>query len=95
MPDLPVSGFTAATAVLDTDLFYMARSPYGAGDDRKITGANVKASTGQITRAASGSPEGVVTANGPAIYYTLAGGFWVFGGTYGTNTGWIALINEP
>lgn len=37
---------TAATSPLDTDLLYLARSPFGVTDDRKITYANFKAAVG-------------------------------------------------
>ncbi len=94
MADSKVSALVATTALADADLVYVAKSPFGAGDSKKLTGANLKASMGAITRAASGSPEGVITANGPAIHYTIAGGLWIFGGTFGTAVGWINLIAE-
>lgn len=86
---------SSGSPVADADLFYLAKSPFGAGDSRKVTGAQVKAYTGAMFRAASGSPEGVVTCPGTiGVYYTLAGGLWVYGGAGNTNTGWINLIAE-
>lgn len=41
----------------------------------------------------TGSPEGVLDAPAPAIYYSSAGGVWLKTTTSG-NTGWVALVAE-
>lgn len=43
MANSPVSGFTAKTTPSTTDLLYLVQSPFGAGDDRKMTFANLEA----------------------------------------------------
>lgn len=39
-----LSGLTATTAVVDADLLYVAKSPFGTTDSKKITVANLKTS---------------------------------------------------
>lgn len=39
---IKVSEFTAATTLAGTEIFYTVLSPFGSGDDRKITAANMK-----------------------------------------------------
>ena len=42
--DANITELTAATSLLDTDLLYLGRDPFGLTDDRKITGLNLKTS---------------------------------------------------
>src|ERR1035437_3698575 len=42
--DLALASMTVATSTNASDLIYLARSPFGVGDDRKITMANHEAS---------------------------------------------------
>lgn len=43
MASAALASLTATTAPVSTDLLYLVRSPFGAGDDRKITFANLEA----------------------------------------------------
>ena len=59
MANKTVDSMTAATSGLLTDEFYLTRSPFGVGDDRKISLASLIATlhpTGAV------DPNGVVTA---------------------------------
>lgn len=66
MANAPVNSFTAKTTPSTTDLLYLVQSPFGVGDDRKMTFSNLEAGltvanmiggtatgTGSLVRAAS------------------------------------------
>jgi hypothetical protein len=71
MANKTVDSLTAATSGLLTDEFYLTRSPYGVGDDRKITLANLIAT---LHPTGAGDPNGVVTALYAGQLYTQVSG---------------------
>lgn len=59
----------------------------------QIYAASGKGSGTQVFRG-TGSPEGSVSHDGAAIYYTTAGGVWVALTGDGGNTGWSEIISD-
>lgn len=86
MSDQKISGLTATTTIADTDNLYVLKDPSGTPLDRKITGANLKASVrlpNYITPAsvtvdkgtlAAGSVTSVQTKDGTNLQVTELNG---------------------
>ena len=64
MPNLPSR--TAASSLIDTDLLYLARDPFGATDDRKIAVSNLYNSTNlKLTSGQFDTIQGISTSASP------------------------------
>lgn len=63
MADSNLTGLTAATGRLGTDLLYLARSPFGLTDDRKITVANFMKDVVSSVTDVAGSGTLTITAD--------------------------------
>lgn len=77
MANKTVDSMTNGAPLVATDEFYITRSPYGVGDDRKIA-ASALAAFVVLTGAAD--PNGVVTGAIGQIYTQVSGGavtIWV------------------
>lgn len=81
MADSTVSGLTAKTTLAGTDILYLVQSPFGSGDDRKVTFANLVASA-----LATPTLTGAVTLTGGTVNGTVLDISQTWGGT-GTYTG--------
>ena len=71
MANKAVASMTAATTLSLTDILYKVLSPFGVGDDRKITVADFIAA---IHPTGAGDPNGVVTALYAGQFYTQISG---------------------
>ncbi len=69
MANAPVNSFTAKTSPSSTDILYIVQSPFGVGDDRKMTFANLEAGltiANQIGGTATGTGN-LVRATSPTL----------------------------
>ena len=67
MADAPVHSLTPGVAVADTDEFYAARTPYGVGNDVKLTGLQIK------TYVGAGGVSSVSNADGTLVISPTTG----------------------
>lgn len=99
MANLAVSNFPRTGPALLTDLLGGSRAPHAAGDDLKLTVADILAviATYIGILKTSGNPEGVLVCPTTAglAYDPATQGLWGFNGVAGTNTGWVAIVSPP
>lgn len=71
MANKNVDSMTNGAPLVATDEFYIARSPYGVGDDRKMAAADVAQ---YVVLTGAADPNGVVTGYIGQLYTQVAGG---------------------